>query len=88
MPNRLRDSRLPSQRGGQIVGEYGHLIGHLAIVRRVNVELREVPSYVQQAFIATEDRRFYDHNGLDWRGFMRALVRNVGSFGVREGLAR
>src|SRR5437764_10617893 len=76
----------PSE-GGRIVDEYGRLIGHLAIVRRVNIELREVPSYVQQAFIATEDRRFYDHNGLDWRGFMRALVRNVGSLGVREGFS-
>ena len=76
----------PSE-GGRIVDEYGRLIGRLAIVRRVNVELREVPMHVQQAFIATEDRRFYDHNGLDWRGFLRALVRNVGSLGVREGFS-
>jgi penicillin-binding protein 1A len=76
----------PSE-GGRIVDENGRLIGRLAIVRRVNVELRDVPMHVQQAFIATEDRRFYDHNGLDWRGFVRALVRNVGSFGVREGFS-
>jgi penicillin-binding protein 1A len=76
----------PSE-GGRIVDEYGRLIGRLAIVRRVNVELREVPPHVQQAFIATEDRRFYDHNGLDWRGFVRALARNVGSLGVREGFS-
>src|SRR5256885_12644785 len=73
--------------GGRIVDEYGHLIGRLAVVRRVNVELRDVPMHVQQAFIATEDRRFYDHNGLDWRGFLRALARNVGSLGVREGFS-
>jgi len=76
----------PSE-GGRIVDQYGRLIGRLAIVRRVNVELREVPAYVQRAFIATEDRRFYDHNGLDWRGFARALARNVGSLGVREGFS-
>jgi 1A family penicillin-binding protein len=76
----------PSE-GGRIVDEYGRMLGRLAIVRRVNVELRDVPPYVQQAFIATEDRRFYDHNGLDWRGFLRALVRNIGSFGVREGFS-
>jgi 1A family penicillin-binding protein len=76
----------PSE-GGRIVDEYGRLIGRLAIVRRVNVELRDVPPYVQQAFIATEDRRFYEHNGLDWRGFARALVRNVGSLGVKEGFS-
>jgi 1A family penicillin-binding protein len=76
----------PSE-GGRIVDEFGRLIGRLAIVRRVNVDLREVPQHVQQAFIATEDHRFYDHNGLDWRGFLRALVRNVGSLGVREGFS-
>jgi penicillin-binding protein 1A len=76
----------PSE-GGKIVDEYGRLMGRLAIVRRVNVELQDVPNYVQQAFIATEDRRFYEHNGLDWHGFLRALVRNVGSLGVREGFS-
>ena len=76
----------PSE-GGRIVDQYGRLIGRLAIVRRVNVQLRDVPLHVQQAFIATEDRRFRDHNGLDWRGFLRALVRNVGSLGIREGFS-
>jgi len=76
----------PSE-GGRIVDQDGRLIGHLAIVRRVNVALAEVPRDVQNAFIATEDRRFYDHNGLDWRGFLRAVARNVGSLGVREGFS-
>jgi penicillin-binding protein 1A len=76
----------PSE-GGSIVDQYGRLIGRLAIVRRVNVALRDVPEHVQQAFISTEDRRFKSHNGLDWRGFVRALVRNVGSLGVREGFS-
>ena len=76
----------PSE-GGRIVDQYGRLVGRLAIVRRVNVALRDVPEYVQQAFIATEDRRFKNHNGLDWRGFTRALVRNVASLGVREGFS-
>jgi membrane peptidoglycan carboxypeptidase len=76
----------PSE-GGRIVDQYGRLIGRLAIVRRVNVQLREVPQHVQQAFIATEDRRFRDHNGLDWRGFVRASVRNIGSLGIREGFS-
>ncbi|HKO16941.1 MAG TPA: PBP1A family penicillin-binding protein [Gemmatimonadaceae bacterium] len=76
----------PSE-GGRIVDEDGRLLGRLAIVRRVNVSLAAVPKAVQEAFIATEDRRFYDHNGLDWRGFARALVRNAASFGVREGFS-
>ena len=76
----------PSE-GGRILDRNGKLIGRLEIVRRVNVPLREVPLHVQQAFIATEDRRFREHNGLDWRGFLRAVVRNVSSLGVREGFS-
>src|SRR5256885_2443031 len=76
----------PSE-GGRIVDRNGRLIGRLEVVRRVNVPLSTVPKYVQDAFVATEDRRFYDHNGLDWRAFFRAIVRNVGSFGVREGFS-
>jgi 1A family penicillin-binding protein len=46
-----------------------------------------VPRHVQQAFIATEDRRFYDHNGLDWRAVMRAVGRNVWAMEMREGFS-
>jgi len=42
---------------------------------------------VRAAFLATEDRRFYDHNGLDWHGLLRAGARNVGALGVREGFS-
>jgi 1A family penicillin-binding protein len=73
--------------GGQIRDRNDKLIGRLAVVRRLNIKLAEVPDHVQQAFIATEDRRFYTHNGLDWRGLARSVVRNVGNFGVREGFS-
>src|SRR3954451_6044401 len=76
----------PSE-GGRILDRNGRLIGRLEIVRRVNVPLSSVPKVVQQAFIATEDRRFYEHNGLDWHAFGRALFRNVGALGVREGFS-
>ena len=74
----------PSE-GGRVLDRNGRLIGRLAVVRRVNVPLDSVPKFVQAAFIATEDKRFYDHNGLDWRAFFRAMSRNVRAFGIREG---
>lgn len=49
------------------------------------VRLTELPSYVPQAFIAIEDRRFYSHDGLDRRGFMRAMVTNVRAGEVVQG---
>jgi penicillin-binding protein 1A len=56
-------------------------------VRRVNVPLAQVPLHVRQAFVATEDRRFFDHAGVDWRGAARAMVVNVRAGGVREGFS-
>jgi len=41
------------------------------------VKLEEIPSYVGNAFIATEDKRFYQHNGVDYRRMIGALVNNV-----------
>jgi membrane peptidoglycan carboxypeptidase len=76
----------PSE-GGRILDRNGKFLGHLFVVRRVNVPLATVPRHVRQAFVATEDRRFYDHNGLDWRAFFRAAFRNVTSLGVREGFS-
>lgn len=73
--------------GGRIYDRSGVLMGRLAIVRRLNVPISQVPDFVRQAFVATEDRRFYKHNGVDWRGFLRAAARNVRSFGVREGFS-
>ena len=86
-PTRAEIRAFRPSEGGKILDRNDRLIGRLAIIRRVNVPLSDVPKHVQAAFIATEDRRFYDHNGLDWRGFLRAALRNVTSFGVREGFS-
>jgi len=73
--------------GGRIMDRNGNFMGRIVTVRRLNIPLSDVPTHVQQAFIAVEDRRFYDHNGTDWRGFGRAILRNVRSLGVREGFS-
>ncbi|NUQ22003.1 MAG: PBP1A family penicillin-binding protein [Gemmatimonadaceae bacterium] len=73
--------------GGRILDRGGALIGRLNPVHRVNVDLAEIPTYVRDAFIATEDRRFYQHEGLDWRAVLRAVSRNIGALGVREGFS-
>src|SRR6185437_3398693 len=83
--NDIRHYRPPE--GSRVLDRNGRLIGRLTYVRRVNVPLSRVPPFVRQAFIATEDRRFYHHDGLDWRGFFRAALHNVEAGGVREGFS-
>ena len=73
--------------GGKVLDRFGKPMGRLNTVRRVNVSLASVPVHVRRAFIATEDRRFYEHNGLDWRGVTRAVVRNTSSMRFREGFS-
>jgi membrane peptidoglycan carboxypeptidase len=52
---------------------------------RRHVELDEVAPVMQQAMIAAEDSRFYQHNGVDYRGIVRAFVANNSSGGVEQG---
>ncbi|MEM9705780.1 MAG: PBP1A family penicillin-binding protein [Pseudomonadota bacterium] len=49
------------------------------------VEAEDLPDYLIQAFLATEDRRFYRHSGVDIRGTLRAFLTNLKSGGVVEG---
>ena len=86
-PTRAEIRAFRPPEGGKILDRQGRLMGRLTVVRRVNVPIEKVPIHVREAFLATEDRRFYNHNGLDWRGFIRAGMRNIGAFGVREGFS-
>src|SRR5829696_3373208 len=49
------------------------------------VGLKELPPYLPKAFVAIEDRRFFDHWGIDPVGVTRAIVRNVTHRGVAQG---
>lgn len=49
------------------------------------VPLGEMPPYLVKAVLATEDRRFYEHNGFDPRGIARAMWTNLVSFDLVEG---
>ena len=53
--------------------------------RRVWMPLKEIPEYVQQAFIAAEDKRFYQHKGIDERGLIRAFISNLAEPGRPQG---
>src|ERR1700749_1084633 len=42
--------------------------------RRVWVPFSQIPAYVQHAFVSAEDKRFYQHKGIDERGLIRAFI--------------
>src|SRR6476661_217379 len=55
----------------------GRFIAELGLERRTLVKLDEIPLTVQQAFVITEDKRFYSHSGIDWRRVFGALARDI-----------
>jgi penicillin-binding protein 1A len=57
-------------RDGEILGVRGPYYGNRA-------RLSELPDYVPQAFLAIEDRRFYEHEGVDRMAVLRALIANL-----------
>ncbi|MCX7797773.1 MAG: PBP1A family penicillin-binding protein [Melioribacter sp.] len=62
----------------------GELIGQFFKENRVEVSIDSIPPYVIHALIATEDRKFYDHWGVDLSRFIKAMIKNIFLF-KREG---
>ena len=60
-------------------------LAELASERREILPLEAFPKTLLQAFVAIEDRRFYEHSGLDYRGMLRALVANLRAGHVVQG---
>src|SRR5215813_13511491 len=53
--------------------------------RRLWVPLADIPEHVQKAFLAAEDKRFYQHKGIDERGLIRAFIGNLAASGRPQG---
>lgn len=57
----------------------GTLIGEFAKERRIIVEYDDIPPVLIRAFLAAEDRTFFQHGGIDYLGVTRAMLNNVGN---------
>ena len=74
---------VPQPQSSQIFARDGSLIGEIGREIRTSVPLSSLPKYVPQAFIAVEDQRFYQHNGVDVIGIAGAIKDNI--LGDRRG---
>src|SRR6202521_2444031 len=59
----------------------GSLLAECASQRRLSLPIQAIPKLVINAFIAAEDKNFYEHGGLDFSGIARALVIYVQNYG-------
>ncbi len=64
---------------------YGNEIGTRGIRHNDSIPLDEFPDHLIKATLATEDRRFYEHFGIDVPGLFRALLTNARAGGVVQG---
>lgn len=58
----------------------GTLIGEFGEERRTLTPIREIPKVMVDAVLAIEDTRFFEHNGVDYKGMLRAALANLGKF--------
>lgn len=63
----------------------GTVLKEIGPVTHEKIKLAEVPDILPKTFVASEDRRFYDHYGVDLRGIARAAVANFKARGAVEG---
>ena len=84
MPS-LKDEIRPAA-SSQIYDINGKLITTVhSVENRLPVPMSKIPKNLQNAFVAAEDARFYQHIGIDPRGIMRAVWSNITGGGVSEG---
>ena len=83
LPRDFREPALPVRT--RVYAADGTKIATVFEENRKEISLEKVSPVMQEAVVAIEDSRFYEHNGFDPRGFMRAAVTNVTAGGVAQG---
>jgi len=69
----------------KVFDRQGRFAGRILPEKRYWVTLDRIPAFLQNALVAIEDSRFYEHGGIDMRGIARALVKDVAKGELAEG---
>ncbi len=69
----------------KIFSNHGEVIGEFFLEKREIISLDRMPAHLVQAFIASEDNRFFHHRGLDYIAILRASLRNIFSGEIVQG---
>src|SRR5215471_11689066 len=65
----------------------GRFVAELGLERRTLVKFADIPPLVRQAFVVTEDRRFYQHSGIDWMRVPGAMLADIRTGSWAEGFS-
>jgi membrane peptidoglycan carboxypeptidase len=83
LPDELNTPPLPER--SVILASDGSVLATIYYQNRVEVPLESIAPIMRQAMVAVEDSRFLDHNGVDFRGIVRAAASNASSGEISEG---
>ena len=75
----------------EVISADGVTIGKYATENRTPIKYKELPENLVQALVATEDERYYEHSGIDFKGFARAVIklgRDGGASTITQQLAK
>ncbi|MFL5616215.1 MAG: penicillin-binding protein 1A [Gemmatimonadaceae bacterium] len=65
----------------------GRFIAEIGLERRTVVKLDQIPTIVRNAFVVTEDKRFYEHAGVDWRRVPAAILNDLRTHSWSQGFS-
>ena len=71
----------------RIYSSDGEILDELYLEKRIFASLDQIPINIQNAVIASEDRRFYSHWGIDSRSIVRAIIVNIINLGYEQGFS-
>src|SRR5690606_737534 len=77
IPSKEELSKLNLEQATEILSENGELLGKLYINDRQPIGFDSIPQHLIDALVATEDARFYQHNGVDVRSLFRVLLKSI-----------
>lgn len=77
VPGRDELSNLKDERATLVYSADNRLIGKIFAKNRTPIERESLPQHLLDALIATEDSRFYEHNGIDGRSLLRVIVKSI-----------
>src|SRR6476661_6066889 len=82
----LLDQYTPRQTS-KLFSADGRFIAELGLERRTLLKIDQIPPLVRNAFVMTEDKRFYDHSGLDWHRIPGAVMTDIRRRSFAEGFS-
>ena len=77
LPGRKELKQIQHATASGIYAEGGELLGKYYIENRTNVSYADLPPHLIEALVATEDARFYEHNGIDFRSLGRVFFKSI-----------